>query len=72
MPNDGGTLCNFDPQGPDNAYLRIEVRDDAGNLGTFTTSAPIPVEKRPITFHLAGAQSAEGKKPGPKWYHVLR
>ena len=38
----------------------------------FTTSAPIPVEKRPVTFQFAGAQSVEGKKPGPKWYHVLR
>jgi hypothetical protein len=72
VPNDGGFTCNFDPQGPDNAYLRIEVRDEAGNLGTFTTSAPIPIEKRPVTFHFAGAQSGDAKKPGPKWYHVLR
>jgi hypothetical protein len=72
VPNDGGFVCSFDPQGPDNAFLRIEVRDEAGNLGTFTTTAPIPIEKKPVTFHFAGAQNTEGKKAGPKWFHVLR
>jgi hypothetical protein len=71
VPNDGGRLCTFDAYGPDSVYLRIEVRDDAGNLGAFSTTTPIPVEKRPTQMHFAGAKR-EGSAGAPKWYHVLR
>lgn len=72
VANDGGRVCRFDPQGPDAVYLRIEVRDEAGNLGAFSTTAPIPVEKRQIQMHFAGATRDGEAAKAPKWFHVLR
>lgn len=71
--NTGHAVCHFDPQGPDQAFLKLEVRDQAGNVGRFTTTAPIPIDKRPAPFRMVGTQSDNGKqRPAPKWFHVLR
>jgi hypothetical protein len=72
IPSSGGHICDFDPQGPDMAYLKIEVRDEAGNVGTFATTTPIPIEKRQVQFSFAGASKPDGTPPKPKWFHVLR
>lgn len=72
VPNDGGHVCRFDQQAPDSVYLRIEVRDEAGNLGAFSTKTSIPVEKRQVNMRFAGAEPSEKPKNGPKWFHVLR
>lgn len=68
----GSHVCEFDPTGPDNAYLKLEVRDDAGNVGTHTTTNPIPIEKRRMQVSFTGATKPEGKPTGPKWYHILQ
>jgi len=72
VPNDGGRVCKFDAQSPDSVFLRIEVRDEAGNLGAHSTTMPIPVEKRQVMVRLAGATQDDPKHAGPKWFHVLR
>jgi hypothetical protein len=72
VPNDGGYLCKFDQQSPESVYLRIEVRDEAGNLGAQSTVSSIPIEKRQVNFRLAGAEADGKPKSGPKWFHVLR
>jgi hypothetical protein len=72
VPNEGGRLCRFEQQSPDNVYLRIEVRDEAGNLGSHSTTTPIPIEKRQVAARLPGAEGDEKAKPGSKWFHVLR
>ncbi|MCE9607812.1 MAG: hypothetical protein K8U03_23240 [Planctomycetia bacterium] len=68
----GVHLCEFDPQGPDYAYLKIEVRDEAGNIGSHTTTNAIPIEKRRMQVTFAGATKPEGQSQGPKWFHVLQ
>ncbi len=72
VANTGSAACRFDPLGPDFAYLKLDVRDEAGNVGTFTTTASIPIDKRPAPPQVAQLQRADGKKSGPRWYHVLR
>jgi hypothetical protein len=72
VANDGSRVCEFDAQGPNSAYLRIEVRDEAGNLGAFSTTTPIPIEKNQMQIRVAGATGGEQPKSTPKWFHVLR
>jgi hypothetical protein len=71
IPNEGGHLCKFDQQAPDSVYLRIEVRDEAGNLGAQSTQSSIPVEKRQVNVRFVGAENG-APKSAPKWFHVLR
>ncbi|MGC3971056.1 MAG: hypothetical protein QM775_28080 [Pirellulales bacterium] len=68
----GGHVCDFDPQGPDYAFLKIDVRDEAGNVGSFATTTAIPIEKRQVQFSFAGASKPEETPAKPKWFHVLR
>jgi len=68
----GEHLCEFDPQGPDYAYLKIEVRDDAGNVGSQTTTTSIPIEKRRTQITFAGAVKPDGKPHASKWFHILQ
>jgi hypothetical protein len=68
----GAHLCEFDPQGPDFAYLKLEVRDDAGNVGSQITTTPIQIEKRRTQISFAGAVKADGQPKAPKWFHVLQ
>lgn len=72
IANDGGRSCEFEPTGPDAVYLRIEVRDEAGNLGAYSTTVPLPVEKREAAATVAGFNRGRGLQAAPKWYHVLR
>jgi hypothetical protein len=72
IESSGAHVCEFDPAGPDNAYLKIEVRDDAGNVGSHTTTMPIPVEKRRMQVSFTGATKPDGKPSAPKWYHILQ
>jgi hypothetical protein len=44
LPNDGRYAWRADPRLPREIYLRLEVRDEAGNLGTYQLSDPISSE----------------------------
>lgn len=44
LPNSGQYLWPYDPRAPQQIYLRLEVRDEAGNLGSYQLSEPIRVE----------------------------
>lgn len=72
VANDGGRVCDFDPAGPHSVYLRIEVRDEAGNLGEYSTTIPLPVEKRDMSVNVVGMNRGRGLQVPPKWFHVLR
>lgn len=72
IPSSGSHVCEFSPHGPDLAYLKIDVRDEAGNVGTYATTMPIPIEKRQVQFSFAGAVKDNGSTTKPKWFHVLR
>lgn len=72
IPSSGSHICDFSPHGPDLAYLKIDVRDEAGNVGTFSTTTPIPIEKQRVQISFAGAVKDEVSTTKPKWFHVLR
>lgn len=72
IASSGSHVCEFSPHGPDQAYLKIDVRDEAGNIGTYATTTPIPIEKRQVQISFAGAVKDDGSSAKPKWFHVLR
>jgi hypothetical protein len=41
LPNTGQYYWAIEPRIPEKIYLRIEVRDEAGNLGEFQLSEPV-------------------------------
>jgi hypothetical protein len=44
LPNNGQHYWTIDPRTPRQLYLRLEVRDDAGNLGVDQTAEPVSLE----------------------------
>ena len=44
LPNTGQYYWTIDPRTPRQLYLRIEVRDEAGNLGVAQTTEPVSLE----------------------------
>jgi hypothetical protein len=44
LPNSGQHYWTIDPRTPRQLFLRIEVRDDAGNLGHAQTNEPVSLE----------------------------
>lgn len=62
LPNSGEYWWEYDPRSPRELYLRLEVRDSAGNLAVDQLSEPIKIEglapKARIRSILPGAESA--------------
>ena len=61
LPNSGQYFWEFDPRSPRQIYLRLEVRDDAGNVAVDQLTEPIKVEGlqpkgRIRSFNTAGPQ----------------
>jgi hypothetical protein len=54
LPNDGGYLWRVDPHVPQQIYLRLEVRDQAGNVGVHQLSEPINVSGLRPKAHIRG------------------
>jgi hypothetical protein len=44
LPNNGQHYWTIDPHTPRKLYLRLEVRDDAGNIGSDQTAEPVSLE----------------------------
>lgn len=44
LPNNGQHFWTIDPRTPRQLYLRLEVRDEAGNVGTDQTAEPVSLE----------------------------
>jgi hypothetical protein len=44
LPNTGQHYWTIDPRTPRKLYLRLEVRDDAGNIGVDQTADPVSLE----------------------------
>ena len=45
LENTGQYSWRFDNTAPDRIYLRMEVRDEAGNIGAFEAADPISLER---------------------------
>ena len=45
LENTGSYRWRLDNRVPDRIYLRLEVRDEAGNVGTFETAEPVSLDR---------------------------
>jgi hypothetical protein len=45
-----------DAQTPQRVYLRLEVRDEAGNIGTYETPSPVSLEQSAPTVRIRGVR----------------
>ena len=64
LPNTGQYFWEYDPRSPRQIYLRLEVRDDAGNIAIDQLTEPIKVEglepKGQIRGFKAGPENNRG------------
>jgi hypothetical protein len=64
LPNDGQYWWPFDPRTPRKIYLRLEVRDDAGNVGTHQLPEPLSVEGLAPRGRIRGITPTDGATQG--------
>jgi hypothetical protein len=69
LPNTGQYFWKFDPRSPRQIYLKLEVRDEAGNVAADQLADPINVEGltpkgRIRSLTPAGDSSGESRAPG--------
>jgi hypothetical protein len=64
LPNDGQYFWRVDPRTPQQIYLRLEVRDEAGNVGVHQLADPIGVEGLAPRGHIRGLSPAEDTSRG--------
>ncbi len=66
--NSGSDPWRLDDRVPGRCYLRLEVRDEAGNVGVFETTEPVALDRRRPEGHIRGVrpvgQAARGKRVG--------
>ncbi len=67
LPNTGSYLWAVDPRTPQNIYLRLEVRDEAGNVGVDQLREPITLEGLQPKGRVKGIRPVEkiGLSPRP-------
>lgn len=70
--NNGVYTCPVNDRLPESFYLRLEVRDEAGNARVVTTADPVMVAHAPVTPRPASSGSKTDTARSPKWYQVLR
>jgi hypothetical protein len=65
LPNDGAYNWAVDPRTPKNIFLRVEIRDEAGNLGIDQLREPITLEGLEPKARVKGIEPVEeiGLKP---------
>ena len=63
LPNTGQYFWEYDPRSPRQIFLRLEVRDDAGNIALDQLTEPIKVEGLEPKGHIRGFNSGpEGNR----------
>ena len=66
LENTGSYNWRLDNRVPERVYLRIEFRDEAGNIGVYETPQPIPLDRQRPQGHIRGVRpinrSAQGAK----------
>jgi hypothetical protein len=78
LENSGQYTWRPDSRVPDRIYLRIEARDEAGNIGTFDLPQPVALDRvrpggrirgiRPSSDAAAGTPEPEGVASGQRLY----
>jgi hypothetical protein len=72
LPNTGQYFWEFDPRSPRLIYLRLEARDDAGNIGIDQLSQPIKVEGLEPKGRIRGVNPAPEVQRGATRPPLLR
>jgi len=72
LPNAGQYFWEFDPRSPRLIYLRLEARDDAGNIGIDQLAQPIKVEGLEPKGRIRGVNPAPEAQRGASREPVLR
>lgn len=57
LDNSGGYAWRLDNGVPDRVYLRVEARDEAGNIGSFDTKDPLALERQRPQGRIRGVHS---------------
>ncbi len=57
LENTGSYRWRLDNRVPDRIYLRIEIRDEAGNLGVYETAEPVSLDRHRPEGHIRGVRS---------------
>lgn len=65
IPNTGSFLWEYDPRSPRQIYLRLEARDDAGNITLEQLTEPIKVEGLEPKAQIRGFSPAPPTGPAP-------
>lgn len=61
LENSGQHLWAFDRRVPERIYLRLEVRDEAGNVGIFEPAQPIILDQRRPQIRIRDIRPVEGR-----------
>ena len=62
LENTGSYHWRLDNRVPDRIYLRIEIRDEAGNVGTYETADPVSLDRHRPEGHIRGVRSVAPSK----------
>ncbi len=74
LENSGAYVWRLDNRVPDRVYLRLEVRDEAGNVQSFEAADPVsldPVRPRGVIRGVRPVTDTPSAR-GPQWYYNLR
>jgi hypothetical protein len=74
LANSGSYTWRLDNRVPDRVYLRLEVRDEAGNVQSFEAADPVsldPVRPRGVIRGVRPVTDTPSAR-GPQWYYNLR
>jgi hypothetical protein len=72
LENTGGYVWRFDNRVPDNIFIRLEARDEAGNVGEFQTTTPISLAAARPQGHLRNVHPMNDDSAGAQSYHFYR
>ena len=71
LENTGRYVWPLDNRVPGQIYLRLEVRDEAGNIAGYETHQSVSLDRMRPAVHIRDIRplNRTGSKPGPKRYH---
>lgn len=72
LPNNGRYLWNADPRLPRQIYLRLEVRDEAGNIGEHLLTDPLSTEGLSPKGRIRGVRPIDDNTQGAAARRVVR
>ncbi|HEY2882965.1 MAG TPA: hypothetical protein VGJ15_11035 [Pirellulales bacterium] len=72
LENSGQFAWRPDPRTPTQIYLRIEARDEAGNMGSYETQQPVSLDSNKPEGRLRGVHAVGDTASGARIYQVTR